>query len=310
MALVIFKLGEAKANSTSKKGFFALKPHQGVRSRWGVGNEHKTLVRAEAQAQLYGDLMAALGVIQDHTLKNAIEARALRAGFEKAFIRYAKRLVAEVAEKMPAVDAEGCLDRLRIEVIPAVLSEIEPEQKQLPHTLSDDIQALAGDWECWLDKAYTGYAAHCLAGELSKIEALQFRFQYTFRLRRPEYRDEFVSNLSAALESSLIELEAGIRKRLPGRRSKPSEKGRRRGFPPNTAEHAAVVSIIQRFGSEWREHMPEICAALEGVIPLPKQFTAEEFRNWSEVAEALPDHPQLREVVRTYLTYRLRRNKV
>ena len=62
--------------------------------------------------------------------------------------------------------------------------------------------------------------------------------------------------------------------------------GRRRGRKANAEANRIVTSILLRFAPRWKEHLSDICGALdEAKVALPKsnKWTSQECKQWREV---------------------------
>ena len=75
------------------------------------------------------------------------------------------------------------------------------------------------------------------------------------------------------------------------------------GFPAAAEQHKIVLTEVRRYGDRWRDHLPEICRALEGRVPTLATRGASSWENIGDDLEGGDSH--LRERVRKYIQYRI-----
>jgi hypothetical protein len=195
-------------------------------------------------------------------------------------------------------------------LIPGLVEFFESgtEDFPTPEAVLAETWAPDGEWERRVEFARRIYTPLHPRLKVSQIGAWSFAVRFLLRLRVERHRLAFRSKLEAALLSACIEAGAEVRARLPVRKSNVFEmQPRHRGRNPKTHEHIRIAEIVRSFGRDWPEQLPGICEKLHDIFTLPKQFQRPGRTTWSDVADDLPDEPQLRVQVCKYLAYRLRK---
>jgi hypothetical protein len=267
----------------------------------GLNAQALHVLISRAKAELYDRLRAALESI----LSRDWPPREIStAELETAFVVYARKVLIGAAESMKAEHAEACLEQLRGPVTRSLIDWIEPGPERFENY--SDLEP-GGEWERHLDQAYSLFRRKHPPMLTPTAEAWAFRLGYVFRLRHQDCREPFRRKMESELQSAIIEIEPKLRGRLPveTKHSVP-EALRRHGFRANAEEHRLVVAEVQRFGSDWRGHLPEICRALEELVPLPKQLNAPDVKTWTELAKVVQTLRKARQKLLDYLHYRVR----
>lgn len=267
----------------------------------GLNAQALHVLISRARAELYDGLRAALESILSTDWPPREKSTA---ELETAFVDYARKVLIGAAESMKAEHAEACLEQLRGPVLRSLIDWIEPGTERFRNY--SDLEP-GGEWEQHLDQAYSLFRRKHPPMLTPTAEAWAFRLQYVYRLRQQEFREPFRRKMESELQSAMIEIEPKIRGRHPVQTNLVPDALRRRGFRANDEEHRLVVAELQRCGSDWRDHLPEICRALEELVQLPQQLNAPDVKTWTELAKVVQTRRKARQKLLDYLQYRVRR---
>src|SRR5579884_2409421 len=212
--------------------------------------------------------------------------------FESAFIEYASANITAAAQHLPGgIDERMRL--LRTETVPATIDSIFPTRNASP-------DAADGLWEHTLEQAYT--AVYPAAGEINRDA---FRSEYVFRLRNERARNSFRQKIERALWSVLRNIARDHRRRMMADTSQHKRRYRRTRRNQYLFERQ-IFYDHRLFSPDWRTRLSEVCAALEGHLPVPEAWRLRKhLASWNDVAALVDTDRSFRSRVQKYLQRRL-----
>jgi hypothetical protein len=142
---------------------------------------------------------------------------------------------------------------------------------------------------------------HTLLNEVAYPEARTCLFGFPNVIPQSQETIKLLNRLDGKVRDWQQKASAKLARQEPGQAQRPAK--RRHGFPAAVEQHQIVLAEVRRYGDDWRDHLPEICRALNGKVPKPASSGAS---TWVNIGDDLEwGDSRLRERVRKYLQYRI-----